>query len=396
LVGACYGNVVRIVVAMSGGVDSAVAAARLHDAGHEVVGVTLHLWDYPEADQPGGHGRCCAPEDQYDARRTADALGFAHYTFDRRKLFARVVVDPFVLGYASGETPSPCAACNRGVKLAELFAIADRFGAELVATGHYARIVRDDGRARLAAGIDGGKDQSYFLYATPSAQLERLVFPLGESLKVDVRREAVARALPGAHKGESQELCFVGGGTGAYAKFIEARADAKVRPGRILDEAGQVVGRHTGMHQFTVGQRRGTGVALGKPAFVTRIDPETADVHLGEEAALQSLAAELTDVVLAEGVTLPRRARVRVRYRHEGAHATVSPTKGCDDGLLTQRPLQRAQNVSVQFDSPVRAVTRGQIAVLYDGDRVLGGGTIASASVRVVDVRAPAALRSTV
>src|SRR5215471_2581858 len=232
---------------MSGGVDSAVAAARLHDEGHEVIGVTLHLWDYPEDPAaPGAHARCCAPEDQYDARRTADKLGFAHYAFDRRELFARAVVEPFVDAYLAGETPSPCTACNRGVKLAELFAIADRLGAEKVATGHYARVVRDaDGTPWLAEGQDRTKDQSYFLYASPRAWLERLVFPLGESTKAEVRAEALARALPGATKGESQELCFVGTGKGAYAAFVESRADAsRVRPGKIVDAEGRVVGAH--------------------------------------------------------------------------------------------------------------------------------------------------------
>jgi tRNA-uridine 2-sulfurtransferase len=206
----------RTVMAMSGGVDSAVAAARLVDAGHEVVGVTLHLWDYPEESGGGGHGRCCAPEDQYDAHRTADLLGFAHYTFDRRELFEKAVIEPFVDAYLSGTTPSPCATCNREVKLAVLFELADRLGASHVATGHYARVVRDAaGQPFLAQGRDKTKDQSYFLYAAPRSQLERLLFPVGDSLKAEVRAEAVARRLPGAGKGESQELCFVGGTSSA-------------------------------------------------------------------------------------------------------------------------------------------------------------------------------------
>ncbi|HEX8790948.1 MAG TPA: tRNA 2-thiouridine(34) synthase MnmA [Polyangiaceae bacterium] len=355
----------RIVVAMSGGVDSSVAAARLADAGHEVVGVTLHLSDYPEDERTaGGHGRCCAPEDQYDARRVADAIGFAHYTFDRRSLFARAVVDPFTRAYLDGETPSPCTACNRGVKLAELFAIADRLGAARVATGHYARVVRDEaGAPLLAMGADREKDQSYFLYATPRAWLERLVFPLGESTKAQVRAEAVARGLPGAGKGESQELCFVGTGPNAYADFVAARAPARVRPGRIVDESGRVVGDHEGVHRFTVGQRKGLGIALGRPAFVTRIDASTGTVHVGGEDALQRASASLDDLVLAEGVVLPTRARVRVRYRHEGADATVDASG--------------TRAAHVVFDTPVRAVTPGQIAVLYDGDRVIGGGRVA-------------------
>jgi tRNA-specific 2-thiouridylase len=358
---------------MSGGVDSSTAAARLLDAGFDVVGVTLHLWDYPEqAGGRGGHSRCCAPEDQYDARRVADVLGFAHYTFDRRALFARSVVEPFVDAYVDGETPSPCTACNRGVKLAELFALADRLGAARVATGHYARIVREpDGMPRLAMGADRAKDQSYFLYASPRAWLERLVFPLGDSTKSEVRAEAVARSLPGARKGESQELCFVGGGAHAYAEFVGARAGERLRPGPIVDESGRTVGTHDGVHRFTVGQRKGLGVALGRPAFVVRLDPETATVHVGSEDALFARGARLADVTLADGVSLPTRARVRVRYRHEGDEAIVS------DEAPVVAPESRTARVA--FESGVRAVTRGQIAVMYDLDRVIGGGRIVAA-----------------
>jgi tRNA-specific 2-thiouridylase len=355
----------RVIVAMSGGVDSSVAAARLVDAGHEVVGVTLHLWDYPEDPRAeGGHGRCCAPEDQYDARRVADALGFAHYTFDRRELFARTVVEPFVDAYVAGETPSPCTTCNRGVKLGELVSIADRLGAARIATGHYARVVRAGGRARIARGRDASKDQSYFLYATPQELVERLVFPLGEDVKADVRAEALARALPGANKGESQELCFVGQGAGAYARFVGERAGARLRPGPIVDASGRVVGEHDGVHRFTVGQRKGLGVALGRPAFVTRIDAETATVTLGAEDDLTARSAALSELVLAPGVALPARARVRVRYRHDGAPGLVEGA---------------GASARVTFDEPVRAVTRGQIAVLYDDDVVLGGGRIDAA-----------------
>jgi len=355
----------RIVVAMSGGVDSSIAAARLHDAGHEVVGVTLHLWDYPASDAAGAHGRCCAPEDQYDAKRVADALGFAHFTFDRRELFARTIVKPFVEAYVDGTTPSPCTACNRGVKLGELFALADRFAAPCVATGHYARVVRDESAmARLAIAFDRAKDQSYFLYATPHEWLERLVFPLGESMKRDVRTEAIARGLPGAGKGESQELCFVGAGTHAYAEFVARRAPERIRPGPIVDERGARVGTHDGVHRFTVGQRRGLGLALGRPVFVARIDPGSATVHLGGDDALHATGADVDTLELASGASLPMRARVRVRYRHDGADAVVTPLPG---------PRQ----ARILFDRPVRAVTRGQIAVIYAGDRVLGGGRIA-------------------
>ena len=368
----------RVIVAMSGGVDSSVAAARLVAAGHEVVGVTLHLWDYPEEGERGGHGRCCAPEDQYDARRVADALGFAHFTFDRRELFKAAVVEPFVEAYLKGETPSPCNACNRGVKLGELFEIADRLGAESVATGHYARI--EPGASahrtpRLLRGRDASKDQSYFLYATPTAQLARLMFPLGESTKPEVRAEAVALRLPGATKGESQELCFVGEGAHAYASFVEERApQGRIRPGNIVDAEGRVVGAHAGVHRFTVGQRKGLGVALGTAAYVASIDATTGVVALGGEGALTSRSARLEDVTLAADVELPLRARVRVRYRHDGANALIVPEPGFGS-------TGTGTGVRVAFEEPVRAVTRGQIAVFYDGDVVLGGGRIVGGTV---------------
>jgi tRNA-specific 2-thiouridylase len=354
----------RVLVAMSGGVDSAVAAARLVDDGLDVVGVTLHLWDYPD-EGPGGHARCCAPEDQYDARRTADALRIPHFTFDRRELFQRLVVDPFVDAYVAGETPSPCAACNRSVKIAELTALADRLGATRIATGHYARIGRTPaGAPYIREGKDTSKDQSYFLYATGREQLERLVFPLGESTKAEVRAEAVSRKLPGATKGESQELCFVGSGAHAYTAFVEQRARDRLRPGPIVDADGRVVGRHEGVHRFTIGQRKGLGVAIGKPAFVTAIDAESGTVRLGSEEDLASTEARVEDVVLAPDVELPVHARVRVRYRHEGALGRVEPDASGD------------RVATIRFDAPVRAVSRGQIAVFYDGDRVLGGGRI--------------------
>jgi tRNA-uridine 2-sulfurtransferase len=346
----------RVLIAMSGGVDSAVAAARLVDQGHDVIGVTLHLWDYPD-EGPGAHSRCCAPEDQYDARRTADMLGIPHYTFDRRELFKKMVVDPFVEAYLAGQTPSPCAACNRGVKIAELTHLADRLGAATVATGHYARVGRtSDGMPFIREGNDPTKDQSYFLYATTREQLERLAFPLGDSTKAEVRAEAIARKLPGATKGESQELCFVGSST-AYASFVEERAKGRLRPGPIVDADGRVVGNHDGVHRFTIGQRKGLGVAIGKPAFVTSIEPDTGTVRLGDDGDLASTEAQIEDVVVAPGVELPLDARVRVRYRHEGAVGRVEPG-------------------SIRFEAPVRAISRGQIAVFYDGDRVLGGARI--------------------
>lgn len=351
---------------MSGGVDSAVAAARLLDQGYDVVGVTLHLWDYPEDGDAKAHGRCCAPEDQYDARRVADYLGFPHFTFDRRELFEREVVQPFVASYGSGTTPSPCSACNRTVKLRELGVLADRLSARYVASGHYARtgVDADTGATFLRAGLDPNKDQSYFLYATAPELLARMLFPLGDSHKPEVRAEALARKLPGAAKGESQELCFVGAGAHAYTSFVEDRLDVK-KTGPVLDRDGTVVGQHDGIHRFTVGQRKGLKIALGRPVFVTSIDPQSGAVSLGTDADLLAESAALADVVLAPGIALPLEASVRIRHRHGGVRAMVQSA-----GDL---------HATLTFFEPVRAVAAGQIAVFYSGDRVLGGGRIEAA-----------------
>jgi tRNA-specific 2-thiouridylase len=345
---------------MSGGVDSSVAAARLVAQGYEVVGVTLHLWDYPE--DGSVKSRCCAPEDIHDARRVADALGIAHYAFDRRELFEREIVTPFVEAYLEGTTPSPCVRCNRGVKMKELFALADRLGAERVATGHYARIEREGSVPRLLRGKDRSKDQSYFLHMLGVAWLNRLIFPLGNATKAEVRAEAERLGLPGAGKGESQELCFVP--TGRYDGFVTERAKDRVRPGPIVDREGRVVGKHRGIHQFTLGQRKNLGVALGERVYVVRIDPETATVELGSRDESARRRAVLAECVLASGMALPLRAGVAVRYRGEPHPAEV---RVGDDG-----------RIEVRFDAPVSPVVPGQYAVFYDGDRVLGGGLIRS------------------
>jgi tRNA-uridine 2-sulfurtransferase len=347
----------RILIAMSGGVDSSVAAAWLVQQGYDAVGVTLHLWDYP--DDGSVRGRCCAPEDQHDARRVADHLGIPHYAFDRRELFEREVVKPFVDAYLAGSTPSPCVSCNRSVKMAELFALADRLGAAKIATGHYARTVRNGDRVELHRATDGNKDQSYFLHTLSQSQLANIEFPLGRASKAEVRASAVALGLPGAGKGESQELCFVP--TGRYDAFVDQRAAGRARPGSIVDEEGRVVGAHHGVHHFTVGQRKGLGVALGSPAYVVDLDAATAEVRLGGLEGLLHAGARLRDAAFMDDVVLPVRATVKVRYRHEGANATIFR----DDA-----------GVYVEFDQPVRAIARGQVAVAYDGDRVLGGGTI--------------------
>ncbi|WP_338046334.1 tRNA 2-thiouridine(34) synthase MnmA [Polyangium spumosum] len=357
----------RIVVAMSGGVDSSVAAARLCDAGYDVIGVTLHLWDYP--DDRSERGRCCAPEDQHDARRAADHLGIPHYTFDRRELFRAHVVDPFVDAYLEGETPSPCVACNRSVKMRELFPLAERLGASFVATGHYARTeIGEDGRGRLYRGKDRVKDQSYFLHMLREDELRRLVLPLGDATKEEVRAEAHARRIPRADKGESQELCFVP--SGGYGAFVENRAGReRVRPGPIVDERGRTVGQHEGVHRFTIGQRKGIGVALGRPAFVVGIDAESGAVRLGGEDALLATGALLEAGAWSFDVTFPLEADVRVRARHEGERATIERVVDPDEGEV----------LVARFRTPVKAVSPGQVAVAYDGDRVYGGALIKAA-----------------
>jgi tRNA-specific 2-thiouridylase len=359
----------RILVAMSGGVDSSVAAARLQQQGYDVVGVTLHLWDYP--DDGSVKSRCCAPEDIHDARRVADALGFPHYAFDRRELFQREVIEPFVDGYLTGETPSPCVRCNRGVKIRELMSLADRLDASRVATGHYARLLHEAGRVELHRARDASKDQSYFLHMLDQPTLARLCFPLGDSDKAEVRAEALRLELPGAHKGESQELCFVP--TGRYDGFVSERAPDRLRPGPIVDDTGKVVAQHAGVHRFTVGQRRNLGVALGKPSYVVGIDASEGRVELGPIERLMSTTAELGELSLAADLELPLTAEVQVRYRGTPLSARIQRTPS---------------GARVDFERPVQAVVPGQFAVFYAGSRVLGGGLIRKASALPVALEA--------
>jgi len=349
----------RVLVAMSGGVDSSVAAARLVAAGYDVIGVTLHLWDYP--DDGSVLGRCCAPEDVHDAGRVAAQLGIPHYSFDRRKLFQSAIIEPFVDAYLVGDTPSPCVQCNRQIKIRELLALADRLGAATVATGHYAQILTRDGRLELHRGLDRTKDQSYFLHAYLDDALTRLAFPLGAVTKSEIRAEAASLGLFGADKGESQELCFVP--TGRYDTFVAERAGDRIRPGRIIDEKGRDLGSHPGIHQFTLGQRRNLGVAAGRRVYVTRIDAATGTVEVGERDALLCDFAEVDDCVLAADLELPVEVSCAVRYRGEATRARIEPHAG---------------GLAVHFEQPVVAVVPGQYAVFYLGERVVGGGRIRS------------------
>lgn len=354
----------RILVGLSGGVDSSAAALMLKQRGFDVVGITLHLWEYGDGDP--SPSRCCAPEDIDDARRTAARLELPFFTFDRREDFNDGVVEPFVDAYLEGITPSPCVACNRDVKIGAFVGLCRRLGAQAFATGHYARSGELDGVPTLLRGVDAAKDQSYFLHGIGERALSMLAMPLGGLEKPQVRAFAREHGLVNADKPDSEDLCFTGGD---HAGFVERRAGDRVRPGAIVDAEGRVVGRHDGIHRFTIGQRKGLGVALGRPVFVSAIDPAQGLVRLGSAEDVEASGALIgrvswLDRALAAS-TAPRRVSARIRYRHDGAPA-----------LLLPRPDGSAE---VRFESPARAVTPGQVCVFYDGDRVLGGGAIAAA-----------------
>lgn len=345
----------RIVVGMSGGVDSSVAALRLQREGWDVIGVTLHLWDY---EKEGHAGRCCAPEDQYDAARVCATLGIPHYTFDRRALFREKVVERFVHDYAAGQTPSPCVRCNESVKLGPLHEIGRRLGAAHLATGHYGRIAHDGDGVDLRVARDRDRDQSYFLWAAPLESLRALVLPLADATKPELRAEAAAAGLTNAAKPDSTDLCFVEGDN--YASFVERHLHDAPRAGTIETPDGAVVGEHRGVHAFTVGQRRGIG-AGGVPRYVLRIVPERAAVIVG--TAEEAVSERLTVAGLRWlSPHRPDEVTVRIRYRHPGVRARVEAVDG-DRATLRMLEAQRG-------------VAPGQAAVMYDGDRVVGGAWI--------------------
>jgi len=363
-----------IAVAMSGGVDSSTVAAMLRAEGHNVIGLTMQLWNQrrlagregmPEAVT----GRCCSLDDVYDARRVAQHLGIPYYVVNHEERFERDVVRPFVEEYLSGRTPIPCSLCNNHLKFDQLHVVGRQIGAECVATGHYARVEFDEacGRWLLKRPADRSKDQTYFLFGLTQEQLSRTLFPLGGMTKPEVRELARKHGLALAEKPDSQEICFVPGGD--YKRFIDAylAEQGEALPdtaGELVTTGGEVIGEHSGIHNFTVGQRKGLGVATGSPLYVIQIDGAKKQVVVGDDEHLYSrtLRAHRVNLISIDDLREPMRVAVKIRHRHEPAPAVIAET-GNDEILVT-------------FDQPQRAITPGQAAVFYDGDVVVGGGWI--------------------
>ncbi len=350
----------RIVVAMSGGVDSSVAAALLTEQGHDVIGLSMQLYD-----QRGDHafGSCCTIDDLYDARRVASALGFPHYIVNFEHRFQETVVSNFVREYASGRTPLPCAHCNSDLKFSTLVDRARGLGAEQVATGHYARVEQGpDGRWLLRRGADPDKDQSYFLFPLTQEQLARAVFPIGALTKPEVREQARRLGLRVADKPDSQEICFVPDGD--YAAFVAARDPQVKRRGAIVNGAGHALGAHDGVHRFTIGQRKGLGVSSPTPLYVLRIDPDSRQVTVGPRSALDrtTLTASGVNWIAMDAPDEWQKVSAQIRHRHRPA-----------SGRVRALPEGRAE---LEFDVPQPAITPGQAVVFYDGETVVGGGWI--------------------
>jgi tRNA-uridine 2-sulfurtransferase len=364
-----------IAVAMSGGVDSSTVAAMLRGEGHNIVGLTMQLWNQRRLAGRDGMpeavtGRCCSLDDVYDARRVAETIGIPYYVVNHEDRFERDVVRPFVQEYLSGRTPIPCSLCNNHLKFDQLLTVAQQIGADAVATGHYARVEFDQPRGRwlLKRPTDRSKDQTYFLFGLTQDQLSRTLFPLGGMMKPEVRELARKHALALAEKPDSQEICFVPGGD--YKKFLDAylAEQGESLPdtaGELVTTDGRVIGEHSGIHGFTVGQRKGLGVATGSPLYVLQIKGDQRQVVVGDQENLYSktLLTKRTNLISIEELREAMRVSVKIRHRHEPAAAMIEKTESGE--------------IRVTFDEPQRAITPGQAAVFYEGDVVVGGGWIA-------------------
>jgi tRNA-specific 2-thiouridylase len=368
-------DAMKLAVAMSGGVDSSAAAAILKEQGHELVGFTMQLWNQRRGISVDENGdplpsRCCSLDDVYDARRVAEELGFPFYVLNLEREFERDVVQPFVASYLNGETPIPCVSCNSRLKFASLDQLAASLGCDKVATGHYARVEFDEAanRYRLFRGRNLDKDQSYFLWELTQDQLSRAMFPLGEMSKPEVREVAREHSLAVAEKSESQEICFVPDGdyAGFIDRYLEAEdaSDRLPGEGEIVDAGGAVMGKHSGIHRYTIGQRRGIGIAGPQALYVINIDATNNQIVVGQQDDLLSreFIAAGVNWVAFDPPEDSVRAQVRIRYRHTPAEATITPTEN--------------NRVRVIFDEPQRAITPGQATVFYRGDEVVGGGWI--------------------
>ena len=356
----------RIVVAMSGGVDSSVAAALLAEQGHEVIGLSMQLYDQSEGQT--SFGSCCSIDDLHDARRVAAAIDIPHYIVNFERQFNEQVVSNFISEYAAGRTPLPCAHCNSDLKFATLADRARAFGADAVATGHYARVACDGGRYTLKRGVDAARDQSYFLFSLTQPQLMRAIFPIGDRPKAEVRAYARRRRLPVADKPDSQEICFIPDHD--YRTFVTKSLPETARDGVVVDESGRVLGSHEGVHRFTVGQRKGLGVqsATGAPMYVLALRPDEQQVVVGPKASLEQTRLTASGVNwIVERPQAPLRVAAQIRHRHQAAAATVHAIDNAPSG---------AARAEVVFDAPQLAITPGQAVVFYSGDEVVGGGWI--------------------
>ena len=353
----------KVVVGMSGGVDSSVAAWLLKKQGYDVIGVTMQIWQEEDEQVKEENGGCCGLSAVDDARRVASSLGIPYYVMNFRKEFKEHVIDYFIDEYLHGRTPNPCIACNRYVKWESLLERSRRIGADYIATGHYARIEKlPNGRFSLRVSETGAKDQTYALYNLTQEQLSSTLMPVGSYTKDEIRKMAKELGLLVADKPDSQDICFVPDGD--YASFIEETTDAGSRPGNFVLSDGSVVGTHKGIIHYTVGQRKGLGLSMGHPVFVLEIQPDTNEIVVGtgEESLTRKVRARHINFMSVEDLPGKKRVFAKIRYNHKGAWCTAEKT-GEDEILCT-------------FDEPQRAVTPGQALVLYDGEYVLGGGTI--------------------